>query len=137
MMSRFFMMALILMPLMVFATHKGAGEDAASRGPTVQFTVVYGEKTTYFEIYKTKTGGVVEFYNNQGDHRSKILDSSDYDFFIAKAKAFAGPSDRLESCQREHIQVTDKSRKTIACLHGTTKQARDVRETTNSLARMF
>lgn len=104
---------------------------------TIQFKVVYGEKTTLFVVSKNKGGGLVEFSNNLGAKESKTISFADYDYLKSKISNLSGPTNRKEFCMRSFIEVKTENRELLGCLGASNKLAVDIQETTNLISVLF
>ncbi len=105
-------------------------------GSTIRFRVVYGEKTTFFVVSKTKNGGRVEFSNNLGARETKELSIVDYDYLKSKVSNLSGTNQK-EFCMRNFIEVKTDSREILGCLGAPNKLAEDIQETTNLISILF
>lgn len=126
-----------------FAFAKSSAVKKTNRRPnqvessTIRFRVVYGEKTTFFIVSKTKNGGRVEFSNNLGARETKELSIADYDYLKSKVSSLSGTTNQKEFCMRNFIEVKTDTRELLGCLGAPNKLAENIQETTNLISILF
>ncbi len=103
----------------------------------IHFEVVYGEKTTYFQVVKTKNGGRVDFSNNLGAKDSKDISAGDYEFLKTKVARLTGLSNKKEFCNRKYVEVTDGTRQVLGCLGAPNKLAVEIQKIVNLISLLF
>ncbi len=103
----------------------------------VQFKIVYGDKTTFFMISKSKTGGRVAFSNNLGARDNKEISAADYEFLKERVASFDEPSNLKAYCSRNYIEMTVGNLKTLGCLGSPNGLAKRLQETTNLISLLF
>lgn len=103
----------------------------------INFKIVYGEKTTYFVVVKTRSGGRVDFSNNLGAKDSKNISTNDYEFLSSKISGFTEPFNKKEFCSRNYIEISEGARKIVGCLGAPNKLAIEIQATANLLSTLF
>lgn len=103
----------------------------------IRFRIIYGEKTTFFVISKTKNGGLVEFSNNLGARDRKEISLADYRYLKTRVSNLSGTTNQKEFCMRNFIEVQNDNRKLLGCLGAPNKLAEDIQETVNLISILF
>jgi hypothetical protein len=126
-----------------FAFAKDPGSKKISRKPSqteasaMNFTIVYGDKTTVFKVSKDKKGGRIDFSNNLGSQKTKIIPAADLEFLKSKVSNLTGPTNKKEFCTRRYIEVKTDSHQFVGCLGASNKLAQDIQEITNLITILF
>jgi hypothetical protein len=116
---------------------KTVREPNQSEMTTAHFRVVYGDKTTIFDVSKSKNGGQVNFSNNFGAHETKKISMSDYKYLISKISSLSGVNNKKEFCMRNFIEIKTETREILGCLGAQNKFATDIQEIANLMSILF
>lgn len=139
--SKLILLASLMATNLTFAkiqvANKTMRKPSQVESPIIRFRVVYGEKTTLFNVSKEKNGGRVEFSNNLGARETKEISIADYDYLKSKVSNLSGPTNQKEFCSRNFIEVKVDSRELLGCLGATNKLAEDIQETTSLISILF
>lgn len=119
------------------ATKKQNRKPNQVESSTIIFKVVYGEKTTIFNVSKGKNGGRVEFSNNLGARDTKEISVADYEYLKSKVLGLSGTNNQKEFCMRNFIEVKTDSREFLGCLGAPNKLAVEIQETANLISVLF
>lgn len=98
----------------------------------MKFTVVYGDKTSVFEIQKTKAGAVLNFNNNNGKKVKRDLSQDDFKFLTESTQKYKGENEK-RFCERSYVRFESGKKKHLGCLGSPTPIARSLQKTTNLL----
>lgn len=119
------MMRLFFLCLFIFAFSAQAAD--------MKFTVVYGEKTSVFEIHKTKSGAELNFNNSDGKKIKRELSQDDFKFLIESAQKYKGENEK-RFCERSYVRFESTKKSYFACLGSPTPIAKSLQKTTNLLS---
>ncbi|MBK7844219.1 MAG: hypothetical protein IPJ71_11070 [Bdellovibrionales bacterium] len=104
---------------------------------TIRIRVVYGERTTFFVVYKVKNGGKVEFSNNLGARETKEISAGDHDYLKLKVSSLSGTNNEKRFCLRNFIEVKTDARELVGCIGATNKLAKGIQHVTNLISTIF
>lgn len=141
MIAKFLIIISMLITSQSFA--KSAANKKDNRKPNqveasrINFKIVYGEKTTYFIVVKTKRGGRVAFSNNLGARDTKDISTDDYEFLRSKVSGFDGPTNKKEFCHRNYIEISEGARQVLGCIGAPNRLATEIQEVANLLSALF
>lgn len=105
--------------------------------PPLSIKVVFGDKTTNFEITKSLSAAQVVLTDNYGAHQTKEISQRDHQFIYAQMQAIRGPTNQKIYCQRNYIEFRYNQKSMLGCLHSANKVSTQMRELANLLALMF
>lgn len=139
--SKLILLASLMATNLAFAkiqvVNKTMRKPSQVESPIIRFRVVYGEKTTLFNVSKGKNGGRVEFSNNLGARETKEISTADYDYLKSKVSNLSGPTNQKEFCSRNFIEVKVDSRELLGCLGAPNKHAEAIQEIINLISILF
>ena len=125
-----------------FAT-AGSSSKKTARKPNqiessqISFKVTYGEKATAFVLSQQKKGPQIELTNSQGRHDIREITQKDADYIRSQVLALSGPSNQIEFCTRNYIEVKVEARDLIGCLGSPNKLAQGLKDITNLISLLF
>lgn len=100
--------------------------------------IVYGEKTTFFNVLP-KSGKAIRLYfaNNEGGKGDRQISQADYDFVKDKIANLKGPSNNKDFCIRSFVEVRMDDKSVVGCLGSNNKVAKDLQEIADLFALLF
>ena len=102
----------------------------------MNLSVNYGDKTTKYEIIKTTAGGKITLSNNEGLLSTKEISLKNYNYLISRAKKVKD-TNKKEFCQRNYIELSAGSKKSLGCIGSGSSTARDLTQLSNLLGVVF
>lgn len=92
--------ALVLSFTIGFSVHAKPVQEKAT-----QLTVVFGDKTTDYNLELKKKKPTLNFKNNQGKSKSVLLSKGDVEYFVTRLVKLAPYPDDVGPCPRANLQL--------------------------------
>jgi hypothetical protein len=133
----------VLIYLFIFSLGSTSYAKKATRKPSqvnkeIAMKVVYGEKTTFFNVLP-KSDKVIQLYfaNNEGRKGDRSLSQADYDFIKGKILDIKGPSNKKEFCSRSFIEIRLEDKLFVGCIGSNNKVAKTLQEISDLFVLLF